>query len=207
MSESTQKSIREKYVESISNILQKLSILQVRVDELHSTEKDMLARLTILEINRAHSFIDRKEIRKIIKDHEKRIDEFYEDISDDIAAQSAQIKEQERDLGHLDERISGLEEMGIEPRILRLESSNITQGLDPKVWAFVNERLDSLEIKTNKMFYNIELLLNHQKQVEKPNVCPVCMGKGSSSLKELTNGTPFIIMPCPSCEGKGIVWG
>lgn len=56
---------------------------------------------------------------------------------------------------------------------------------------------------------NLELILNHQKQVNQPYKCPVCDGNGRITLKEpFKEGNEIIFsISCHSCKDKGIVWG
>lgn len=109
-------------------------------------------------------------------------------------------------------------------RIEKLESEKLTQQLDPKVWVFVNDRLDKLEecfklqayrnkcdIESheiiNEKIEKLEKLLNsYGRKIHK---CPVC--KGSGNLKGIdVNHHNFDLyikyVSCHSCDGKGIIW-
>lgn len=82
-------------------------------------------------------------------------------------------------------------------RIEKLESNQLGQQLDPKVWVFVNERLDKLESITNKL----DILNKVAPLLKSPFRCPVCDGCGESEDYSLKK------MMCKSCKGFGIVWG
>jgi len=81
-------------------------------------------------------------------------------------------------------------------RLEKLESSKITQHLDPQVWKFLTERIDGLENFINK---------NWNSKRHEPHKCPLCDGKGVE-FDRLKRGEGFN-SKCKTCEGKGIVWG
>lgn len=110
------------------------------------------------------------------------------------------------DMINLEDRITACDVLN---RLTLLESKKITNELDPKVWVFVNERLDKIEksiLETRIQF--IDQLGNDKK----PYICPVCDGKAKDKTRLVAE--PYdqqihvLINPdCPSCKGTGIVWG
>lgn len=117
----------------------------------------------------------------------------------------------------LDERITDLENLNCERRLLQLESERIAQQLDPKVWVFVNERLDNLEKNISRYHelvlgacpIDIEKNIRVNIKGKAPHKCPVCGGNGLKWDITDNQGLPWPTsqkIDCRSCAGKGIVW-
>lgn len=121
-----------------------------------------------------------------------------------------QIRELDQDLGMSIDRIEKLEaNLKVEDRIsasdvlcrlTKLESEQLGQQLDPKVWVFVNDRLDKLETEINI----VRALGSRDYNSKKPHKCPICDGKGYWHDVENNIATGG---RCSSCEGKGVLWG
>ncbi len=132
------------------------------------------------------------------------------------------IKELER--SDYDERIHDLENVEAEPRLNNLESARLTQHLDPKVWVYVNERLDKLESMVSLEIAHLEARTRELERFQdithleykakrKPHKCPVCDGrKKTTEIKKETlklhdNEHCKMLAPhscwnmCMSCKG------
>lgn len=119
-----------------------------------------------------------------------------ENLEDHKTRQVDENRKISRRVDELEEKFIGLFH---NTACLREENKKIFCGMDKlrKEWEL---KLDADYKKWRQYFAEV-----HPKK--SPHKCPVCNGKCSTTLKELTCGTPFIVMPCSSCEGKGIVWG
>lgn len=117
-------------------------------------------------------------------------------IGGSISISSPKVCEPKCKCGYcLDKKLENLKE--------KLESSKLSQELDPKFWSYVTERLDNLESE----LMIVRALGSCASHTKKPHKCPVCDGVGFINC--LTN--PIIKwveknVKCISCEGKGIVW-
>lgn len=102
--------------------------------------------------------------------------------------------------------------LDIEKRLNKLESSTLTQELDPKVWYHISKRLDAIEPIVNVAEKVLE------QMGKKPYKCPNCDFSGALQLESVeevvrfgkdvmhtSDGKPFIW--CIACKGNGIVWG
>lgn len=88
-------------------------------------------------------------------------------------------------------------------RIEKLESSQLTQQLDPQVWKFITERIDGLETEIN----TVRALGSRAFHPKKPHKCPVCDGLGVNCVVGEIRGLPIKSNQCHGCEGKGYLWG
>lgn len=129
------------------------------------------------------------------------------------------------DMINLDDRLTAKDVLD---RLTTLESSGLSHELDPKVWAYVNERLDKLESKTMIMIDIQEHMKQSQwvyQQIERldncfssvgqsckiPHRCPACDGTGKDKSRLVAQ--PYdqeikvLVNPdCHACEGKGVLW-
>jgi hypothetical protein len=92
-------------------------------------------------------------------------------------------------------------------RVTRLESSNVTQELDPKVWAFVNERLDKLE----GLFLRMD---HHEASLQRKWQANTELSQRLSEIEDLVNAIrgsynnlcapslKQIPHKCPVCDGN-----
>lgn len=124
--------------------------------------------------------------------------------------------ERSSEVGELEKPVSPMVEQmqRLEERIKELEDWTRTD--EEVIYARIKELTDHKNYQTDEnrkisrhvdeLEKSFKVVLQFQEN-KKPHKCPVCNGKCSTTLKELTCGTPFIVMPCSSCEGKGIVWG
>lgn len=114
-----------------------------------------------------------------------------------------------------DERISGIENIEIEQRLIKLEKysyaheeylkriDKIALCNPDKTLAnqkFLNEKLAALE----QLFYDEKEKFRNQDR--KPHKCPVCDGSGFLG-DVLLLSLPPTFAECKTCEGKGIIWG
>lgn len=95
-------------------------------------------------------------------------------------------------------------------RLTKLESSKLSQELDPKVWVFVNERLDKLESSVNMM--SLELKAKEFKvDLDKGSMFMECLVGLEDKLQSQINESREQFMSingkrphiCPVCNGLG----
>lgn len=170
-----------------------------RLDKLESENK--MRQDTIACVDRAYDEECEKLEKRIITLEERG--SYQSDVNAKISRSVDEIAEPFSDF---DERITYLEKLESESRLMKLESTKLTQELDPKVWVFMKEQIDKLEqsiLETRIQF--IDQLGNDKK----PYKCPVCLGEGRVKLDEplKKDNTTYFSINCISCKEQGIVWG
>lgn len=144
-------------------------------------------------------------------------------------------------LSIMDSRIKGHWELNykaqenLSNRLEKIESNQLAQQLDPKVWVHVNDRLEKLESKIGVLDFNnwMAIIQDLEKKMQskldnmmevfkcnwaadqsrksvKPHKCPVCSTAGLVWDITSEEGLPWPNsekIKCSSCHGKGIVWG
>ena len=204
------------YYQRIDTLKFKEKELDLRVSKLESENKmrqntiacvnrayvtaceELHKRLSDLEEHKNHQIYENRKMSLRVDELDEKFTDYYESMRADIRLHGGVIKpRQELEIEY--EKLIN--------RIERLESSKLSQELDPKVWVFVKERLDKLEssiLETRIQF------IDQLGKDTKPHVCPVCQGLTLLSRKfidtacnEKTDLPPAL---CLACEGKGVLW-
>ena len=140
------------------------------------------------------------------------LNQCYLELAERIKEISNWMLDKQERFKYFDDSIDKLENFNtdilhdFERRLIKLESSKLSQELDPKVWFFVNERLDKLESKTMIMI-DIE---EHLKQIswvhQQINRLDTIISSLVDKIADIANycykekKTPH---KCPVCEGIG----
>jgi len=136
---------------------------------------------------------------------------------DNLSKRIVAIYETVEEMRDHDARINDLEKIGVEQRLIKLESDKLSQELDPKVWVHMNERVDKLESMTAMLDLQIKAK-KFEVEMDRGNHYMECFSalikKANDKIdnleqliydrkdKRLSNVKPH---KCPVCNGEGRV--